>query len=242
MQPDHALMEARMQAALWRPETPEGLGAAVALDRRFAVYRNNVQHGLTRALAARFPVVERLVGPEFFTAVARLFAAAHPPSSPVLSDWGEGFPSFLRAFPPAAGLPYLPEVAQLEWLRGIAFHAADAPMVDPAALGAVDPARLILRFAPSVQAFASEHPAVSIWRMNQLGAPRSAPPKGPEYALIARDPGFALVTEPLAKDQHAILTALLQGQPFAEAAQTDPTPLLALLLRHRLIAQIEEQP
>lgn len=231
-----------MQAALWRPETPEGLGQAEGLDRRFAVYRNNVQHGLTRALAARFPVIERLVGPEFFTAVARLFAAAHPPASPVLSDWGAGFPSFLGAFPPAAALAYLPEVAQLEWLRGLAFHAADAPMVDPAALGAVDPARLVLRLAPSVQAFAATHPAVSIWAMNQPGAQPKAPPKGPEYALIARDPGFALVTVPLAKDQHALLTALLEGQPLAQAAQTDPTPLLALLLRHRLIARIEEQP
>jgi hypothetical protein len=67
--------------------------------RRFAVYRNNVQHGLTRALAARFPVVEALVGAEFFTAMARVFAAEAPPRDPVLLRWGDAFPASSTAFP-----------------------------------------------------------------------------------------------------------------------------------------------
>jgi hypothetical protein len=41
-------------------------------DRRFAVYRNNVAAGLANALAARFPVVKRLVGDEFFRAMAHI--------------------------------------------------------------------------------------------------------------------------------------------------------------------------
>lgn len=50
---DHATLQARFHAALWQTEPPEGLD-----PRRFAVYRNNVQHGLCRALATRFPVIE----------------------------------------------------------------------------------------------------------------------------------------------------------------------------------------
>src|SRR3546814_8116855 len=52
--------------------------------RRFAVYRNNVFVGLTDALRAGFPCIVRLVGDDFFAAMARVFAAATPPSSPVL--------------------------------------------------------------------------------------------------------------------------------------------------------------
>ena len=109
-QPDHAGIEAGLHAALWSPQTPEGLNCSTP-DRRFAVYRNNVQHGLSVALATRFPVIERLVGADFFAATARVFAAQHPPETPVLQDWGEAFPTFLAGFEPAAELPYLADVA-----------------------------------------------------------------------------------------------------------------------------------
>ncbi|PWE28147.1 DUF2063 domain-containing protein [Pararhodobacter marinus] len=240
--PDHAATETAFHAALWSPDTPEGLAPADALDRRVAVYRNNVRHGLTRALAARFPVVERLVGAEFFSAMAGVFAAAHPPATPVLSEWGGDFPAFLSGFPPVAGLPYLPDVARFEALRGHAYHAADAPVADPAALSAGDPARLVLTLAPSVHAFASAHPALRIWQANQPGRAPAPPGSGRDHALIARRPDFAIVTEPLDAGSHAILTALLRGVPLGEAATHDPAPLLALLLRHQLISRIGERP
>ena len=236
----HALMEARFHAALWSPDTPDGLAEAQANDRRFLVYRNNVQHGLCSALAQRFAVVERLVGADFFVAMARVFAAQHPPQTPVMMDWGGEFPEFLEGFPPVATLPYLPDVARLEWLRGRAYHAADAPLADPAALMAGDPSGLRLTLAPSVAAFASQHPAVSIWRMNQPDATPSRPPSGPEYALIGRTATFDVPVLSLAVDQHAVLCGLLAGAPLGHAAaNTDPTPILALLLQHGLITAIE---
>lgn len=238
LQPDHSAVQSAFHAGLWLPEAPEGFDA-----RRFAVYRNNVQHGLSKALAARFPVVERLVGAQFFAAMARVFAARHPPAGPVLAEWGESFADFLGRFPPVAGLPYLPDVARLEWLRGEAFHAADAPVADTALLAQIAPERLRLRLAPCVMAFEARFPAVSIWQANQPGAPSRPLPPGPQYALIARTPDFALVTEPLTPAMHRVLLALLAGQPFALAAgEEDPTPLLVLLLRHGLIAEIGETP
>lgn len=235
-QPDHRAIETAFHAGLWSPQAPEGHD-----PKRFSVYRNNVQHGLVRALAARFPVVERLVGPEFFAAMARVFAAQNPPRSPVLLDWGDGFPGFLIAFPPVASLPYLPDVARLEWLRGLAFHAADAPVADPAALASADPDRLTLTLAPSVHAFASAFPALAIWLANQPGARPAPLPAGPQFALIGRTPGLDVTCEALGADQVTVLNALLAGAPLARAAEgIDPTPLLALLLRHGLITRIGE--
>jgi len=241
-QPDHAGIEAGLHAALWAPQTPAGLSSPHP-DRRFAVYRNNVQHGLSTALATRFPVVERLVGADFFAATARVFAAQHPPETPVLLDWGEAFPAFLAGFEPAAGLPYLPDVARLEWLRGRAYHAADAPAADPALLSAFRPETLRLTLAPSVAGFASRWPAVSIWAMNQPGAPSRRLPPGPEFALIARRPEFDVIVAPLDEPGHCLLRGLLRGAPLAMAAiDTDPAPLLALLIRHGLIAAITGDP
>lgn len=240
-QPDpHAAMQSRFHAALWSSETPGGLGPDAARDRRFSVYRNNVQHGLRSALSRRFPVVERLVGAEFFVAMARVFAAAHPPETPVLITWGAAFPGFLAEFPPVASLPYLPDVARLELARGRAYHAADAPTADPAALLADDPSGLRLILAPSVIAFSSRFPAVSIWAANQPGAATGPLPGGPEFALVARTASFDVPVLPLDQGQHAVLSALLAGAPLARAAaETDPAPILALLLQHGLIAAIE---
>lgn len=235
--PDHRAIEAAFHACLWTGATPEGLDPL-----RFSVYRNNVQHGLARALAAGFPVIERLVGAAFFAALARAFAARHPPTSPVLLDWGHEFAPFLAGFAPVQGLPYLPDVARLEWARGQACHAADAPMIDPGLLARADPARLVLGLAPSVRAFHSPWPVLEIWQANQPGAIPGPLGQGPRHALIGRDPGFALVMEPLSADQYAVLVGLLAGQPLAHAATTDPAPLLALLIRHRLIATLGETP
>ncbi|WP_330994612.1 DNA-binding domain-containing protein [Pseudomonas aeruginosa] len=91
-------------SALLDPEraVPEGLVGpdSEPSARRFAVYRNNVFVGLTDALRAGFPCVVKLVGDEYFAAMARVFAAAMPPGSPVLLHYGAEFPDFIASFPP----------------------------------------------------------------------------------------------------------------------------------------------
>ena len=241
-EPSHAATQTEFHAALWLTAPPEGLTAPAPqeIPRRFAVYRNNVRHSLSRALAARFPVIEALVGAAFFTAMAGVFIAKAPPASPVLQDWGRAFPGFLDGFPPLAHLPWLGDVARLEWARGTAVHAADATPMPPEALAAAlalpDPAPLRLRLHPSVTLFRSAHPALSIWQAHQPGAPRRPLPPGPEHALIGRQPDFAVVVAPLDADTHAVLSALARGAPLGQAAaQADPTAALTLLLRHGLI-------
>lgn len=53
---------------------PPGLTAQAPDEaaRRFAVYRNNVAVSLLAALADRFPVIERLIGPDFFAAMGQV--------------------------------------------------------------------------------------------------------------------------------------------------------------------------
>src|SRR5690606_26423719 len=112
------------------------------VDRRFAVYRNNVIIGLLDALADIFPTTQNLVGRDYFRATARLYIRAEPPSSPVIFEYGQGFADFVAGFPPARHLRYLPDVIRLErcWLD--AFHAADAEPLSPATLASVSPDRL----------------------------------------------------------------------------------------------------
>jgi hypothetical protein len=96
-----------------------GPGLAVAeagLDpeRRLAVYRSHHRLSLAGALAANFPTVAALLG-ETFEKVAMDFVAVSPPLEPCLGAYGGGFAAFLENEPRLAALPYLGDVARLEF-------------------------------------------------------------------------------------------------------------------------------
>jgi len=160
-------------------------------QKRFNVYCNNAIATLTEALRGRYPVVERLVGEAFFKAAAHRFAVENPPHSPALFEFGGGFPDFLAAFEPAQTLPYLPDVARLEWLRHVAYHAPDAEPMQTAALGDVPPEHaggIVPRLHPSVRLLISDYPVVSIWETNFADevVRRIGPDMAAEAALILR--------------------------------------------------------
>jgi hypothetical protein len=137
--------------------------------KRFAVYRNNVVIGLTKTLKAAFPAVHRIVGAEFFQAMTRAYIVVKPPQSPILLDYGAGFPEFIREFAPAAVLPYLADVARIERAWTEAYHASEASPIDPVALATLAPEEFsAVRFQlhPSARLIRSRFPALTIWRMN----------------------------------------------------------------------------
>lgn len=246
----HAETLARFQSALRGGDLPHGVTATDPAEaaRRFAVYRNNVAVSLSQALSRRFPVIQRLVGDDFFAALAHAYLAADPPRRPVLAEWGEGFAAFLEAFPPLADWPYMGDVARIEWARGRAYHAADAAPLDPAVLAGTNPARLRLRLHPSVTVLWLDHPAVSIWARNQPQAQPMPLPGGPQIALILRDPSFAIPVEAITPGDAALIETMLCGATLADAAQAglevdavhDPQPRLIRLMRAGALVGIEE--
>lgn len=136
--------------------------------KRFAVYRNNVVVSLVNALAETFPVLQELVGEEFFRAAAAEFVRQAPPDSPILAFYGSRFPAFIESFDPARSVPYLADMARLEFARVLAYHAADTqPLatLDPALLGQGDEALSELRFDfhPSASVVSSRFAVVSLW-------------------------------------------------------------------------------
>ena len=114
----HADTESAFVKALLDPAMPVPAGITTWRGKpdakRFAVYRNNVAVALSRALASRFPVVEKLVGTEFFAGMIRAYIAMSKPASPIITAYGDDFPDFIAAFEPAATVRYLADVARLE--------------------------------------------------------------------------------------------------------------------------------
>lgn len=203
---------------------PAGLAAwnVAPPQRRYDVYRNNVAASLTGALASRFPAAESIVGPDFFRAMAHAFIRLHPPHSPLLLSYGDGFPDFVASFEPAREIGYLPDVMRIEVARGKAYHAADAQPLDPAGLCRFDPAELgSLTFEPhpSLSILRSSHPAVTIWAMNV-----GERPPGPieqwqgEDALIVR-PHMIVDVVRLPPGGASFQLALTQGASLGAAAE-----------------------
>jgi hypothetical protein len=202
---------------------PGGVTAhnSTAPRKRFAVYRNNVAVGLAAALEARFPATRKIVGEDFFKAVAQLFAAAHPPRSPLLMFYGDEFPAFLAAFGPAKDVPYLADVARLEAARTRTYHAADAKPLTAEALHATSQQALAeLRFIlhPALEIVASDYPIVTIWAMNS-GEMELAPIMDwhGEDAFVSR-PGLDTEVRRLPPGAKSFLQSLAAGQPLGAAA------------------------
>ena len=141
-------------------------------EQRLSVYRNNTQLGLTEALRDGYPVVNKLVGSEFFKHLARSYIRCYPPKAGCLLFFGEQFADFIADYEPASSLPYLPDVAKLEWLWHEAFHEADATALDIAIFAKVDPdayGKLGFALHPSARFLASDFPVLRIWQANQEG-------------------------------------------------------------------------
>ncbi len=135
--------------------------------QRLAVYRNNFEAALIRALRLTYPALDKLVGRDFFDHAAVTFALAQPPAGAWLDAYGEGFSAFLDALPEAASVPYLGDVARLEWAVSRALGAADAAPLGLDALAAcAEPDHARLRFAahPSVELVRCTTPADAIRR------------------------------------------------------------------------------
>lgn len=234
------VLEGVATAILPALHTVAGPGA----DHRLAIHRNNTYASLVEVLRAAHPVVCRLVGTDFFAAAARRFIRDQPPTAPQLSAYGGGFAAFLEDFPPARAVPYLPDVARLEWARLEAHFAADAPPLEPSALAAMPPERcpdLVLELHPSVRLVASPYPIQRIWAANQperATVPRIDLEAGGQAVLVRR-PAATVEAVVLPPGERALLAALGDGRPLGAAAEAalrqDPgLDLQAALAAHLL--------
>ncbi len=186
-------------------------------DKRFSVYRNNVIVNLIEVLERGFPLVQKIVGEEFFRAAAGVFVRLHPPKSPILSLFGEDLPTFLETFEPVQGLPYLADVARLEIGLRRSYHAADHIPAPPRALLELTPetvAEARLQIAPSFMLLRSRFPIYGIWLANTGGDMKPRP--GAEDVAIIRK-GFDPEPRLLGEGEYEFLQAIRDGAALGDA-------------------------
>lgn len=219
------------------------VGAGIAPQERLSVYRNTFTQTLIRALRLSYPAVDRLVGAEFFDATAREFMVGQPPRSSYLDEFGGDFPGFLERFSPAAAVPYLGDVARLEWAVSRALHAPDAVALDMAALQSVsadDHARVCFTPHPSASLVHTGFPADVIWRAvladdNDAELAAIDLSGGPAWLLVQRGPSGVdmLRLEPsLWHFAGALFSGCTLGLALADHPSVNAPMALADLLAH----------
>ena len=224
---------------------PEALNVS-----RLAVYRGNVHVNCAKALASAYPVVRKIVGEDFFDATARKYAREHPSANGDLNRYGERFPDFLERFAHTADLPYLPEVARMEWLAHRAHFAADPAPFDVSFLASLAPEAfqtLRAELAPACALLESAWPLGRIWAIHQddyQGAFEIDLQAGPDCILVHR-PRWRAVVMSIGPGDFAFLTSASQGRSLAEALETgdmdanfDPATALAQWIQAGVITRL----
>jgi hypothetical protein len=223
---------------------PDGVPPAESLT----LYRGNYAGALIAALRLSYPAIDRLVGAEFFAGAARQFIREMPPRMAWLYDYGGAFADFLAQFPPAAELPYLPDVARLEWAVNGAIHAVDCDgvtMSDLTRLADADPHALSFEPHPAIGLLRVDHPADRIWRAVLAGDEEALGKidmaEGSSWLLVERGRAGIEVSR-LSDAEGRFSAALFAGEPLDRAieaaGEADMSQILAAHFTNGRIAKI----
>ncbi len=246
-----------MAAALADPGLAAGTAALFRGPRdrvpeRLAIYRGNVLGNCTNALENAYPIVSKIVGEAFFEELTRAFVHATASTSANLNLYGAKFADFLAKFPAVADLPYLGDVARMEWQAHLAYYAADGARFDFLSLARKSPAEcteLRPRLAPHCSLLESRWPLARLWTVHQddyVGALEVDLDGEPHYVLVYRD-GWRPQVLLLAPGDYAFLRKAIDGEDLgaaleaALAADSDfaPTPALGRWIDAQIIVSLE---
>jgi hypothetical protein len=211
---------------------------ATLADRHFpgqhaglAAYRNNARFNRTDALAEAFPTVGALVGEDYFDGLARAYVQATPARHADLHREGETFPDFIAGFAPARDLPYLSDVARLDWARHRAYFADDLHPGDLSALATLAPedyGRLRLVTAPGLACVSSPWPIGSIWGAHHDRCAFPRLDQGGETALVWRDRALIVQTTVIQPELARVLLSSRDGLPLAALEAMGESTMQAL--------------
>jgi len=230
------------------------VGDTISAAARLRIHRHHVRQSLVGALAATFPTVQAIVGEAYFRTLAEGFILRELPGQPVLAEYGAGFPVFVSGYGPAAALPYLADMAQLDWALNLAFHAPQENRLTASGLADL-PAERLFDLKPALAAgstlLRSAYPIDRIWAASQPGATVGTVSleEGPASVLVLRRPDDAAFASLDAAEQ-VFLAALVGGSSLGEAAEAavsvepaaDPSTILARLLALEAFAALQHEP
>ena len=213
---------------------------------RLDIYANMYFFRLRDALAEDFPKLLAVLGGARFHNLITDYLLACPSTSWTLRDLGRRLPGFLDGHPLAAELPFVADLARLEWARLDVFDEADAEPLTRDAIAALAPDQLVtfgLGLIPALRILALAHDALAVWAEIEHRAPSDAPSTATSAAVetqagpadLAPVPvsggaarptrarvwrrGLAVLHRELAPEEERALGLVLEGTALPELAE-----------------------
>ncbi|QLQ31759.1 MAG: putative DNA-binding domain-containing protein [Candidatus Thiothrix singaporensis] len=192
-------LQTRFIAAIFDRNQRAGMAELVksqgALDaaQRVGIYRNSVHGVLLQHLGALYEVTRQLVGEAFFERLSDEFVDHAPPTRPFLVEYGDAFPAFMQRHAALEEMPWLADVARLEWARHQAWHAVNQPAGDFTQimmLSEGQQASLCFQMPGSAQLVQSPYAVHQVWLAHQ---PEDFPGKLPLERIQIPQPAYVLV-------------------------------------------------
>lgn len=196
----------------------------IAPAARLRIYRNNTREGFLTTLRATYPVLQRLVGEDYFRQMVLEYRERSPSPSGNLHHAGERLPEFLSRRYVETGYRYFADVARLEWAFQEVLVAADHPPLDVDSLQRVVPADfpgLVFTLHPAARLVSSGFPILTIWNANQPGADADQIidlGSGAERVLLLRTDEDVELRR-LDAAEFSFLTSIARGETLADAAE-----------------------
>ena len=190
-------------------------------SQRLQIYRNNFVISLREALAGVYPVIHKLLGDEFFEHAAREYSQTYPSRTGNVHDFGDVFSTFLQDFPGLESLPYLPDVARLEWAYHRVFHTQETKALNIGALSTLNETQLMdleFELSSSFCHLASEFPILHIWQSNQSGhEPEKVSLDEGGIKLVVVRHGQQIEFHPISDGVFALVKSLSRSETFLQA-------------------------
>lgn len=206
---------------------------------RLSIYRNNTLLGLTDILVGTYPVIHKLVGASYFKTMSRHYIEENPQPAGNRHSFGAELASFLDRYEPALSLPYLPDIAKIEWAYFQALLADDAEAINAQQLGQTIAAHAdcSLSLHPSAQLITQRHNALEIWQAQQQESSGTVRLEHKLHQLLVwRDPADSILILPISYEMTALLGHCQKGVSLAQALSESCDPAIIQSEFARLLA------
>ena len=201
------------------------------------IYRNNFVISLRELLEQLFPVTQALVGNEYFTQTSRQFINDCPLKEPHLNHYGGTFVSFLEGLKTLEHMPFVAQMAELEWHLDRISHIYHEPNFDFDGLAKIgEDQYLNIHFilADTCHLQASSMDLIALHK--DLSEPKTTNPSTQEanyqqqsYILVLQNHQGESALMPINHQHWTWLTGLQNGFTLAQLCDIENTDIASLM-------------
>jgi hypothetical protein len=201
-----------------------GISGPFSNKELMQLYRNNFYISISDYLKACFPTVMKLVGTEFFEQLAKAFIMEKPLKQASIELYGSDFSEYIKHCKQADSVPYLADVALLDWSYDRSKTVFDFPVFPFENLtNLTDEEQMNISFSlvEHTVLIQSKYPSFSIWNGVKTGELEGIDLQHGEYIIVHPEQNEGAKCYPLTQQQYDVLAAIAQGKPLHELANLE---------------------